>query len=84
MNELHVAPSRRPDEQHMVQRRQASLHALLDTLPEVQGETLALRVVLGLSLLETAEATGVPVNTVRSRVRLAREALRARIEAEPA
>jgi len=68
----------------MVQRRQASLHALLDTLPEVQGETLALRVVLGLSLLETAEATGVPVNTVRSRVRLAREALRARIEAEPA
>lgn len=57
--------------------------ALLLELPENQAETMILRVVLEYSLEETAEATGVPVNTVRSRVRLAREALRARIERDP-
>jgi RNA polymerase sigma-70 factor (ECF subfamily) len=31
-----------------------------------------------------ARASGAPVNTVRSRVRLAKEALRARIAAQPA
>jgi len=74
---------RGPDVQHLAARRKALLLELLDALPEVQAETLALRVVLGYSLEETASATGVPVNTVRSRVRLAREALRARIESEP-
>lgn len=57
--------------------------SLLLELPENQAETVILRVVLECSLEETAEATGVPVNTVRSRVRLAREALRARIERDP-
>jgi RNA polymerase sigma factor (sigma-70 family) len=83
-SELHGRPSPPPDDQHLAARRLALLHALLDALPEAQAETLALRVVLGFSLQETADATGVPVNTVRSRVRLAREALRARIESEPA
>jgi RNA polymerase sigma-70 factor (ECF subfamily) len=40
-------------------------------------------VVLGWTLEEVALATGAPVNTVRSRVRLAKEALRRRIEANP-
>lgn len=74
---------RSPDALCVAARRQALLRLLLDDLPEAQAETLALRVVAGLSLEETAAATSVPVNTVRSRVRLAREALRARIEAEP-
>ena len=83
-SDLHGTPCRQPEEQHLAQRRRALLHGLLDSLPEVQAETLALRVVLGFSLEETAAATAVPLNTVRSRVRLAREALRARIEADPA
>ena len=33
---------------------------------------------------EVADATGAPVNTVRSRLRLAKEALRHRIEKDPA
>ncbi len=70
-----------PHEELRVDRRRSLLRQLLDELPEPQAETLALRVVLGFSLEETAAATGVPVNTVRSLVRLAREALRARIEA---
>ncbi len=65
------------------ERRRSLVRGLLDTLPEEQAETLALRVVLGFSLEEVAEATGVPMNTVRSRVRLAKTALRRRIEGDP-
>jgi RNA polymerase sigma-70 factor (ECF subfamily) len=43
-----------------------------------------LRVVLDYSLDQVAAATGAPINTVRSRVRLAREKLRQRIEDDPA
>ncbi|MCA3011058.1 MAG: RNA polymerase sigma factor [Myxococcaceae bacterium] len=68
----------------LAERRRAVIQELLGTLPEVQAETLALRVVLGLSLGEVAAATQVPLNTVRSRIRLAKEALMARIEADPA
>lgn len=64
-------------------RRRREVRELLDTLPEAQAETLALRVVLGLSMQEVATATGAPVNTVRSRLRLAKEALRRRIESDP-
>lgn len=64
-------------------QRLTLLRGLLDELPASQGETFALRVVLGCSLGEIAEATGAPVNTVRSRLRLAREALRQRIESDP-
>jgi DNA-directed RNA polymerase specialized sigma24 family protein len=81
---MHGKPCRRPDGHHLARRRHALLHGLLDSLPEAQAETLALRIVLGFSLEETAAPTAVPLNTVRSRVRLAREALRARIEADPA
>ena len=65
------------------ERRRHGVRALMEKLPEEQAETLALRVVLGFSLEEVAEATGVPLNTVRSRVRLAKTALKKRIEADP-
>jgi RNA polymerase sigma factor (sigma-70 family) len=64
-------------------RRTAAFRVLLDELPEEQAETFALRVVLDYSLEQVAAATGAPVNTVRSRVRLAREKLRERIEGDP-
>jgi RNA polymerase sigma-70 factor (ECF subfamily) len=63
------------------ERRRQVLNDLLESLPEEQAHSLALRIVLGWSLDEVALATGAPVNTVRSRVRLAKEALRRRIEA---
>ena len=65
-------------------RRRELLRELLEDLPEEQAEALTLRVVMGWSLEEVARASGAPVNTVRSRVRLAKEALRARIDAQPA
>lgn len=64
-------------------RRRELLRELLEDLPEEQAEALALRVVMGWSLEEVARASGAPVNTVRSRVRLAKEALRQRIQALP-
>jgi RNA polymerase sigma-70 factor (ECF subfamily) len=65
-------------------RRQELLRELLAALPAEQGETLAMRVVLGWSLEEIAAHTRAPVNTVRSRLRLAKEAMRRRIEADAA
>ena len=56
-------------------RRRAFLRGLLQTIPEEQSQALVMRYMLGYSLQETAEAMEVPVNTVRSRVRLGREAL---------
>jgi RNA polymerase sigma factor (sigma-70 family) len=64
-------------------RRRELLRELLEDLPEEQAEALTLRVVMGWSLEEVARASGAPVNTVRSRVRLAKEALRARIDSVP-
>jgi RNA polymerase sigma-70 factor (ECF subfamily) len=63
--------------------RQAVLRRLLDDIADEQAEALALRVVLGWSLDEISAATGAPVNTVRSRLRLAKEALRRRIAGTP-
>jgi RNA polymerase sigma-70 factor (ECF subfamily) len=42
-----------------------------------------MKVVLGYSLEEIAQATGVPVNTVRSRMLTAKETMRQRIERDP-
>ena len=73
-----------PSRETLGSRRRDLLRELLEDLPEEQAEALTLRVVMGWSLEEVARASGAPVNTVRSRVRLAKEALRARIEAQPA
>ncbi len=67
----------------MAGRRRTVIRELLTELPPEQAESLALRFVLGFSLPEGAAATNAPVNTVRSRIRLAKEALRRRIDADP-
>jgi RNA polymerase sigma-70 factor (ECF subfamily) len=63
-------------------RRREVLRALLEELPPVQAEVLALHTMLGHSVAETAAVTGVPVNTVRSRLRAALETLRERAGAD--
>ena len=64
-------------------RRMELLREVLAQIPREQAETLSLRIMLGWSLGEVAETMGVPLNTVRSRLRLAKTALRAVIEADP-
>lgn len=72
-----------PSAEVEAERRRGLLRDLVEELPEEQAEVLALRVMLGWSFDEVARATGAPLNTVRSRVRLAKEALRRRIESAP-
>jgi len=70
-----------PAEAAMASQRRAALVALLDELPPVQTEVLILHCALGFTIAEIAASTGRPVETVRSRLRLAKEALRDRIDA---
>jgi DNA-directed RNA polymerase specialized sigma24 family protein len=60
-------------------RRRDVLRQLLDELPAVQAEVLALHCVLGFTIEETAAASGAPLNTVRSRLLAAKSALRERL-----
>jgi RNA polymerase sigma-70 factor (ECF subfamily) len=64
-------------------RRQAVLD-LVDALSEEQAETMVLRFAMGWKLREIATATNTPFNTVRSRLRLAKDALLRRIQENPA
>ena len=73
-----------PSEIAFAERRKQVIRDLLGEIPEEQAESMALRFVLGWSLEEVASATNAPVNTVRSRLRLAKTALKKRIGANPA
>jgi RNA polymerase sigma-70 factor (ECF subfamily) len=72
-----------PGELSDARRRTEVVRRLLDQIPAEQAEALAMRTMLGWSIEEIAAASGAPVNTVRSRLRLAKEALRRQIEANP-
>ena len=61
----------------------ALVRALCEELPPLQAEALALHVVLGFTVHEIATTSGVPLETVRSRLRLAKAALLARALAQP-
>jgi RNA polymerase sigma factor (sigma-70 family) len=65
-------------------RRRAVLHRLCDELPSSQSEALILHCVLGMSVEEIATTADCPTNTVKSRLRLAKEAMRLRISEDPA
>ncbi len=73
-----------PSDRLRAARRRTMIRELLEDIPDEQAESMALRFVLGWSLDEVARATGAPVNTVRSRLRIAKQALKKRIEANPA
>lgn len=64
-------------------RLRGVLRGLLTRIPPEQAEVMALRFVLGSSLDEIAQLTDVSPNTVRSRIRLAKKALRGAIDADP-
>ncbi len=64
-------------------RRKEIVRELLTQISPEQAEAMALRFMLGWSLDEIAKATRVPLNTVRSRLGLAKKALRTAIERDP-
>jgi RNA polymerase sigma-70 factor (ECF subfamily) len=78
--DLMAGPDPSAGDELSANRRKELLRDLLDDLPVEQAEALAMRVCLGWSIKEIATHSGAPLNTVRSRLRLAKEALKSRIE----
>jgi RNA polymerase sigma-70 factor (ECF subfamily) len=72
-----------PQLQALRGEQQALLRGLLEDLPEPQADALTLRVLFELSIEQIARASGVSVNTVKTRLRLAKDALRRRIAENP-
>jgi RNA polymerase sigma factor (sigma-70 family) len=64
-------------------RRRQVLRIVLGELPEVQAEAMLLRLSLGYSVEQIAVVSNTPTSVVRNRLRLAKEALRHRVEADP-
>lgn len=65
-----------PEDALIEQRAAAAVRELLGKLPEAQAEVLGLHHVVGLTAAEIAALTEAPLETVRSRLRLGRQALR--------
>jgi RNA polymerase sigma-70 factor (ECF subfamily) len=82
--ETDAMPAGRPSQSEEVAatRRKDVMRDLLAELPSEQSEALAMRIVLGWSIKEIAIHSNAPLNTVRSRLRLAKEALRTKIEGD--
>ncbi len=72
-----------PAEAVLLRSRREALGALLDQLPPDQAEVLVLHAAHGFTIEELAATIGRPVETIRSRLRLAKRALRDRIDASP-
>ena len=64
-------------------RRRDAFRQLLDELPASQAEAICLHCVLGWTIDEAAALTGVPANTMRTRLATARAALRKRLADDP-
>lgn len=71
--------SKRPDEQLQSQELRRHIQAAVDQLPEAHRSVFLLRDVDGLSTEQTADALGVTVPTIKTRLHRARLALRAAI-----
>ena len=78
-----VADGPSPADAALLRSRREALGALLDQLPPDQAEVLVLHAAYGFTIEELAGAIGRPVETIRSRLRLAKRALRERIDASP-
>lgn len=78
--EAEPSPDLAPDQAAEAALLRPKLEAALASLPAEQREVFLLREHAGLRFAEIAEVTGVPENTVKSRMRYALEALRARLE----
>lgn len=76
-----ASPAASPLEGASANRRRQVVGQLLDDLPPAQSEVLVLHCALGFTVDEIAASLGRPAETVRSRLRLAKQALRERISA---
>ena len=79
----YATDARGPDEEAMAQARATVVRDLLDRLPVEQAEVLAMHCILGYTVREISDASRAPVETVRSRLRLSKQALRDRVANDP-
>lgn len=79
----HLSPGPSPAQELASSARREAVRQLFATLPTAQAEVFVMHIVLGFSIEETADACGAPANTVRSRLRLAKQAMRMRASAIP-
>jgi RNA polymerase sigma-70 factor (ECF subfamily) len=82
---LRVAPPpvspREPDEELALREQAEIVERFVATLPDKLRDAFVLSQIEGLAAPDVAEALGVPLNTVYSRIRLARERLARRLDA---
>lgn len=81
--ELFQSPQPAPDEQLSARVSANLVRELIDSLPFEQAEVLTLHCVLGFTVQEISDLSRVPVETLRSRMRLAKQALRKRVAGDP-
>jgi RNA polymerase sigma-70 factor (ECF subfamily) len=72
-----------PDQGALTNSLVPIVRELVTTLPDPLAEALSLHVILGYTVSEIASSSGVPVETVRSRLRLAKRSLRKRALSNP-
>ncbi len=77
------ADDRSPAAVAIAARRREAFRELLAELREEQAEAFAQHVLFGYSIQEIADQAGAPLDTIKSRLRLAKAALRARIQDDP-
>jgi len=82
--ELCAARGPCPEQQALNASLTPIVRELVATLPEALAEALTLHVILGYTVQEISQTCDVPMETVRSRLRLARQALRKRVLGNPA
>lgn len=69
-----------PDEEVSLKERRERVRAIMRSLPEDQTEVVVLSYIEGLSHSEIAERLGLPLGTVKSRMRLAYSKIREALE----
>jgi RNA polymerase sigma-70 factor (ECF subfamily) len=69
-----------PEEEVTERERRDKVRAVLQTLPPDQSEVVMLSYVEGLSHSEIAERLGLPLGTVKSRMRLAYQKVKEAVE----
>lgn len=68
----------------VAKHRSSAIRQLLAALPRAQRETLLMHYAESFSIVEIAQATSVPIEPVRSRLRAGRKRLRQVVQSDPA
>jgi RNA polymerase sigma-70 factor (ECF subfamily) len=82
LDELEDRLSAGPVESILAAKRRELVRQLLDELPDVIAEAVALHFMLGYTVEEIAAASSVPENTVWSRLRIGKQRLRGKLKDE--